>query len=554
MLNWTLFFVLFLSFGAGLYKLFEKAGHPGWKAAVPGLNLLVWAEITGRKPITLLWLLLPIGNIFTFSYMLIDLVNSFGRWGFWQQFAAVACPWAYFPYLGFSPEKAAPAGPAESNKPATGVRKTAAAAPAKPNAPETPGVSYVGPACLIPREQRPPKGLVREWAESAIFAVFAASFIRMFLIEAYTIPTPSMEGSLLVGDFLFVSKIHYGARTPSRPLSVPLVHNVMPVTGGESYLNWPIWESYRLPSLVELQRNDPFVFNFPEGDSILPGVEFGRQYNDVLNYVREQKPEMYARQREAFLKTGVVYRPVDKRDHYVKRCVGMPGDNIQIIEGQLFVNGQPAQQPDNLQLTYYWTGKPNLTIFLQQYPDVEYSGAPGSGYAGDPNERRFLALTSRELAAFRQFPGVDSVFLRKKDGEKGIRGGHVFPFDSTHYRWNMDNYGPLHIPAQGETVVLSPENIAVYRRIIANYEGNALEERGGKFFINGQETTTYTIRQNYYWAMGDNRHFSADSRWWGFVPEDHVVGKPLFIFFSLKNANLRDGIRWNRLLRSAGSD
>ncbi len=550
MLNWTIFAVLFLSFGAGLYKLFEKAGHPGWKAAVPGLNLLVWAEITGRRPITLLWLLLPIGNMFTFSYMLIDLVNSFGRWGFWQQFAAVACPWAYFPYLGFSKEKTVvSAAPAE--QPVASPRKTASARPAKPapNA-KAEGVSYEGPACSVPKDQRPPKGLLREWAESALFAVFAASFIRMFLIEAFTIPTPSMEGSLLVGDFLFVSKVHYGPRTPSRPLSVPLVHNVMPFFGTESYLNWPKWESYRLPSLVDLERNDPFVFNFPEGDSILPGVEFGRQYNDMLNVFREQKPELYARKREEFLKMGVVYRPVDKRDHYVKRCVGMPGDNIRIIDGQLFVNDQPSKQPENIQLTYYWTGSPNLSIFLQQNPDVEYSGTPGSTYGGAPGEKRFLVLNPRELAAFRQFPGVDSVFLRKIDGEKGMRGSHVFPFDSLHYRWNIDNYGPLHVPAKGETVTLTPENISVYRRIISNYEGNALVEKDGRFFINGQETTTYTIRQNYYWAMGDNRHFSADSRWWGFVPEDHVVGKPLFIFFSMKNG----GIRWNRILRSADTD
>ena len=378
------------------------------------------------------------------------------------------------------------------------------------------------------------KSFIREWVDAAVFAIVAASIIRIFLVEAYTIPTGSMEGSLLVNDYLFVSKVSYGARTPMTPLAVPLVHNTLPFFNCKSYTELVQWGYHRLPGFGHIERNDVVVFNFPAGDTVALEVQQDQDYYSLLrNYNNDR----------AFVKNNftVLSRPVDKKENYIKRCVGIPGDTIEIRGGYLYVGNKLSKQYPHSKMTY--TIATNGQVSLDEFVEEQDMNPEELNY--DPNSKMYIAnLSNDQVAAIKKMNGVIAIapFVLDKNDTRD----NAFPNDTANFKWNRDFYGPFIVPKAGQQVTLSLQNIALYQRIIANYEHNSLDIKDGKIFINGKETTTYTFLMNYYWMMGDNRHNSADSRYFGFVPDDHIVGKAWFVWLSFGNK----GIRWNRLFRS----
>ncbi len=583
---WLFLLASYLLLSVSFYFLFPKTATPAWKGLVPGLNLLEWARIVGRKPAHAAWLLFPIVNIFIYAGLAIDTIRSFKHMGFWQSVLAVLFAPFYFLYLAFKPEEKfdGPAWKMEHD-----YRHQIEQARKEGNTRQLNKLLKNSPYH---------KSAVREWAEAIIFAVFAAAFIRMFLIEAYVIPTPSMEGSLLTGDFLFVSKAHYGIRMPQTIAMLPLLHNRIPVIGGESYLKKPSLKYKRLPALEGIDRNDPVVFNYPEGDSV---YVFPHRTWSVYDYRRGGLPQSDI-QAISSGKTKLVKRPMDKMDHYIKRCVAIPGDSIQIINRQLYVNGKPAENPRYIQFIHHlrspqrpvnestfskWgiskedilkkdAASNSMLLFLNSEQVAKLRQMDQSITAA-PCKRYFLTVPVNYDPAGFAAAGIDNanvtqavgptsymVYLTDEEAEKIkqdtsitinpyiLDTGRLFPHDPVnHSNWTVDDYGPLYVPKKGATVKLDEVSIAFYRRIITVYEKNTLEEKDGKFIINGKPADTYTFKQNYYWMMGDNRHNSEDARVWGYVPEDHIVGKPLFIWFSTREGSLSNGINWNRIFTSA---
>jgi len=356
------------------------------------------------------------------------------------------------------------------------------------------------------------KSELRSWFDAILFAVIAATILRTFLIEAYTIPTSSMEKSLLIGDFLFVSKVSYGPRVPITPIAFPLVHHTMPVFGGKSYSKSLQLPYHRMKGLndanesssIGVERNDCVVFNWP---------------------------------------AETLGRPIDKKENYIKRCVGLPGDKIEIVNSNLLINGKPQLVIEGMKKQWHYNVKTkgsglNPKILYEKFDITE------GGYGKNKNEY-MLTLTNNSKDAISNFPNVISIEKRYKKSK--IYEDYIFPQDE-EFKWNEDNYGPIIIPKSGATVNLTVEKVALYKDIIERYEGNTIEIVGNEIFINKKISNSYTFKMNYYWLMGDNRHNSADSRYWGFVPEDHIVGKALFIWMSWdKNANGFNKIRWNRL-------
>ncbi|MBL4585465.1 MAG: signal peptidase I [Flavobacteriales bacterium] len=370
------------------------------------------------------------------------------------------------------------------------------------------------------KQKRPKNSTATEWADAIVFAVIAATLIRLFVIEAYTIPTSSMEKSLLVGDFLFVSKVSYGPRIPNTPLAFPFAHHTMPLLGGKSYLEWIKLPYWRLPGYTTIKNNDVVVFNYP--------ME-GFASNDSIDAISNR-----------------VNRPVDKRENYIKRCVGISGDKLEVIERVLYINGEPAEKPEDMQYSY--NVKTDGTGFnpkvLKKYDITEGGRVSNSGDFT-------LTMTNEAMEAISKFKNVKNV--APSIAKKGVYAEYIFPNSdpdlqsnkNKKFFWNVDNFGPVIIPKKGDTVKLTMENMAIYERVIDFYEDNDFELRGDTIFINGVETDSYTFKMAYYFMMGDNRHNSADGRFWGFVPEDHTVGKAVFIWLSIdKNGG---GIRWNRL-------
>ncbi len=399
-----------------------------------------------------------------------------------------------------------------------------------------------------------------EWVDDILFALIAVYFINLFIFQNYQIPSSSLEKSLLVGDYLFVSKLSYGPRVPNTPLSFPLVQNTFPIINTKSYLDWPEWGYKRVAGLGQIKRDDIVVFNFPAGDT----VALKQQNPDYYSWI-----EIVGRERIYLDKAtfgDVIYRPVDKRENYVKRCIGMPGDSLAIRNNQVYINGIEGKNPEKMQLNYFveTDGSP---ITEEQFRLMDVSKEDRQ-FANDPNTLQFLGfipnaagqfnpvyhmpLTKRALEIAQKLPTIKKVVI-----EPDVLGGGdmTYPVDY-QTGWTRDNYGPIWIPNKGATIELTSENLGLYNRCIKNYENNTLEVKNGKVYINGKEETTYTFKYDYYFMMGDNRHKSADSRSWGFVPEDHVVGKPILIWLSLdKDRSLFDGgIRWNRLFRMVHSD
>lgn len=381
------------------------------------------------------------------------------------------------------------------------------------------------------------------WVEAIIFAAVVATVINTYIFQMYKIPTPSMEKSLLVGDYLCVSKIAYGPRMANTPLSFPLVHNTMPFSSsGKKSFSEAISRPYkRLAGRGSVERGDIVVFNFPAGDTVLLENQ-AVTYYDYLRDYQAMYGEKAGREKLAQHYT-IISRPVDKREHYVKRAVALPGDSLEIRHSQLYINGRYAEPIDGRQYVYFVTinGTP---ISNQAF---EKMGIAKDDILFDRENQRYqLPLTDKNLRTVQSMNNVVSV--EKYESTQPMH--YIFPNEG-NFGWTEDNFGPLWIPKKGATVELTTENLPLYRRIIDVYEANELEERDGKIYINGNEATSYTFKMDYYFMMGDNRHNSADSRFWGFVPEDHVVGRPSFVWLSIdKDKRFPKNIRWNHMFRS----
>jgi signal peptidase I len=361
------------------------------------------------------------------------------------------------------------------------------------------------------KEEKKPvvkKSWLREWLDAAVFAIVAATIIRTFFIEAYTIPTPSMEKSLLVNDYLFVSKMHYGPRIPMTPLAVPFVHHSLPISGGKSYSEAFKWDYKRLWGFGNIERNDDVVFNWPA---------------DKENN-----------------------RPVDKKENYIKRCVAIAGDTLEIRDRVLYINGKLGYNPTHKQFNYIAFSGNGESINPDVLDDLDISNITD----GNNNPiNNLYSLTDNDVKNLKAIPNVtvqlfDSMYSMSN---KNFTETECFPGDTTHFKWNRNNYGPIYIPKKGVAIPLSINNIMLYKTLITEYEHHTLAgDTNNNILIDGKIATSYTPSMDYYWLMGDNRHNSLDSRYWGYVPEDHVVGKAWFIWMSYD----KHGIRWKRLFRS----
>lgn len=410
---------------------------------------------------------------------------------------------------------------------------------------------------------------VMSWVDAIVFALVAVYFVNNFFFQNYQIPSSSLEKSLMTGDFLLVSKVDYGPRIPQTPLTMPLTQHTLPLLGCKSYIEWPQWEYRRVRGLGKVELGDIVVFNYPAGDTV--AVDHNGDYYDLcfqlgLNAACEQGYDIplmqtmnTADQQATFdylynvgkqivaananVYGKVVARPVDRRDNYVKRCVGLPGQTLQIKDKIIYVDGLAQKTPEQAQFNYKVYTRNNQVFSDEMCEELNISDEDRDKVF-DRNSG--IPLTKMAVKALRENKAFCDSVVEIKDGYFG----NVYPLNH-QYGWTRDNYGPVWIPAKGQSVKLNQDNIAIYERPIREYEKNALVIKDGKIFINGKESNSYTFKMDYYWMMGDNRHNSADSRYWGFVPEDHVVGKPLFIWLSLVTDRYgkAHGVRWNRIFK-----
>ena len=475
----------------GLYKTFEKAGEKGWKAFVPVYNFLVWLKIIKKPWWWIFLILIPTVGFYMLAIMIVLLSNCFGKRNFISQVFAFAAYFIWIPYLGFSKD-----------------------------------VKFTG----VPAEEKN-KHWLKDWGEAGLFAIIAATLIRTFSFEAFVIPSSSMEGTLLVGDYLFVSKMSYGAKIPAIPLTIPFTHNTLPISEtAVSYLDWIELPYMRLPGFGSVERNDIVVFNFPEGDTVWKRNRNTTYYQVVRDDALQNNiPEAMVRQ-QMIDEDMLIVHPVDKEDNYVKRCVAIAGDKLEIKKHVLYINGKVAISPQNLQFGYF-VKVSNLIAFEKARLKYSIEQEPAESTTAI-NQMGFDHLIQCSEANLKKIaPYCDSVFINEDAVGQFDQRLNVFP-NHSFFKWNKDNFGPIVIPKKGMTVKLSIDSLPLWERVIRVYEGNTLETKGNQFIINGKPATTYTFKQDYYWLMGDNRHNSLDSRFWGYVPADHVVGKPVFVWMS----------------------
>ncbi len=508
-----IFIVATIGWHIGIYGMFKKAGIEGWKAFVPFYNTWCMVQKMELKKYWFFFQLVPIAGQFITIWITIKFVEHFGRFGFWHHAATVLLPFIYFPYLGFSKNE-----------------------------------RYAGIAVV----KNYKKSAAREWIDAAAFAVVAATLIRSFVFEAYVIPTPSEEKTLLVNDYLFVSKFAYGPRIPNTPIAMPFMHHTIPGLNVKSYVEWiKIPYTRWFPSPIK--RNDAVVFNFPENDTLINIETDEEPFGSKTTYYQairdaqggDLSPAGYAKAREAVWDrygSVIITRPVDKRENFIKRCVAIAGDTIEIKDGQVFINNSKQEFLPHSERYYKVDSKKLAT-------DAESLNAIGIHVRESQDDIRemnngykLVNITNEEWNNLA--PDIKSKF---EHFNWEIDNDRLFPYyqyiDSLHH-WTNDNYGKLWVPEKGKSIELTPDNIVRYKRCIQTYENNKFEQRDGKVFINDKEATSYTFKMNYYWLMGDNRHNSLDSRYWGFVPEDHVVGKASLIWFSWEG-----GPRWKRIFR-----
>lgn len=485
--NWILFVVLVqLIHFAGTWRLYKKAGRKSWEAAIPVYNAVILMKIINRPWWWVILLFIPIVNLIMFPVIWVETVRSFGRTSTTDTLLAVVTCGFYIYYLNYVSD-----------------------------------VKY--------REERSlqPGSAAGEWISSILFAIVAATIVHTYVMQPFTIPTSSLEKTLLVGDYLFVSKFHYGARTPITSVAFPMVHDTIPVLGIKSYWNKPHFPYFRIPGFQEIDRSDIVVFNWPV---------------DTVRKFRDTSGERYD-------------KPVDKKSNYVKRAVGLPGDSLEIIDGRIYINNQPLELPGRAkpQFSYRGTTKGQGFDPYTLYKMYDVTDA----FYHDPNTNQFYiqSLTEESFQRLKNHPNVAS--LERLSSSVGEREGGIFP-NNNRYNWNRDNMGPLYIPAEGATVELTPETVGFYRRIIETYEGlefgreRKISVNGNQVLLNGKPINSYTFEQDYYFMMGDNRHNSEDSRYWGYVPENHIVGKPVFIWLSIDPNASGLGIRWERMFTTVG--
>jgi signal peptidase I len=479
--------------------MFKKAGAPSWKGLVPVLNTYEMLRLSKRPMIWFFLQFIPVVGWFITLAINVEFVKTFGKFRFYQHALTVLTAGLYFLYIGLNKQD-----------------------------------KFIGAEAV----KKHKKSAAREWVDAGIFAIVAATLIRTFIFEAYVIPTPSMEKTLLVNDFLFVSKFSYGPRIPNTPIAMPFVHHTLPIFNVKSYVEW-IHIPYTRWFAAPVKRNDVVVFNFPAGDTVINKEEYQSEQpyynvartlgNGDMNAGREiilSDPDQYP----------LIVRPVDKQENYIKRCTGVAGDTLQIINQIVYINGKSTPLPPFSETNYLvLTGGQQLdeTAMREEY-DVDINNGEEFQQTGVPN-RYFMLLTAsaRDKMIKSGFAKTITPYIDSSRAQ--------FPYDP-QYNWTVDNYGPIWIPRKGATLNLNMVNYPVYERVIRNYENNKLELQNGKIIINGKESTSYTFKMDYYWMMGDNRHQSQDSRFWGFVPEDHVVGEAWMIWMSWKN-----GVRWGRL-------
>jgi signal peptidase I len=492
-MGWLLFIAGLILSEYGLSGMFRKAGIPAWKAWIPYYNTWEMINVSRNRKWIFFCQFIPFAGPFFTLALLIDFVKLFGRFSLIDHTLAVVAPFVYLPYLGF-----------------------------------TKGITYKGATTHK-------KSMLREWIDAAVFAVVAATLIRIFIFEPFMIPTPSMEKSLLVGGYLFVSKMSYGPRLPNTPLAIPFVHNN--IGSLKSYVEWIHWP-YRRVWSSPIHRGDAVVFNFPVGDTSIDLPNFGSAvtYYQQCRAIGRQSvlddPQDYP----------LVIRPVDKRENFIKRCTGIPGDTLQVINKQVYVNGKSESNPSGAEWRYMVTtaSNPLSYDFLYDSLHIRAEEDTNGNYVQLSRTQSYLIMTEEQLSMVQRQPGVISITPYAPPAVDP----DLFPYDTTHYAWSDDNYGPIWIPSKGSTIQLTTRNLPLYQRIISVYEGNQLDVKGGHIFINGKPSAQYTFRMNYYWMMGDNRHNSEDSRYWGFVPEDHIVGKATIIWMSWDH-----GPRWSRMFR-----
>ncbi|SEA39521.1 signal peptidase I [Arachidicoccus rhizosphaerae] len=502
-MGWLYVILYLVGWPIGVYGMFKKAGVAPWKAFIPFYNTWIICELCGISKVWFWLQLIPFAGQFITIWITIIFVMQFGRFSLIDHALTAIVPFIFLPFVGFSDK-----------------------------------VRYIGPdAVKLYR-----KSTAREWIDALVFATVAATLIRTFIFEAYVIPTGSMEKTLLINDFLFVNKMTYGARIPETPLSFPFVHNFMPFsTTTPSYSKAVHWPYKRLPAFSDVKRNDVVVFNFPAGDTIINEPNYG----SALPYYQVLRDYYHGDRAKLLAEHQIIVHPMDKTDNYIKRCTAVAGDTLQIINTELYINGKKAYVPPTSQMEYLVTTNGNS--FSDQYLQDELHVKLNPVNESDEPEKKQIApnvyqfdVTADVIEKIKKLPNVVKVEYDLQD-YKGL-----FPyFDKKDSSWTPDNYGPLWVPKKGVTVTLTPQNIDIYRRIIHTYEHHTLEEQGDSFIIDGKKTNQYTFEYNYYWMMGDNRHRSQDSRYWGFVPETAVVGKASLIWFSWQN-----GPRWKRIFKS----
>ncbi len=448
---------------AGLWKIFQKAGHKGWEAIIPLYNFYVWLKVIDKPLWWFVFVLLPFINVFTVLLMVVETLKCFRKDGLGEQALGVLLPFVFLPWLGFSQKE-----------------------------------EYTHPKNLPVIK----KSAVREWADAIIFAVIAASIIRAFMLEAYTIPTSSMEQSLLVGDYLFVSKLSYGPRVPHTPIAFPFAHHTLPLTENvKSYIESIRLPHYRFPGIRSISNNDVVVFNNP---------------------------------------ADPIDRPVDKRENYIKRCLAIPGDTFELRQAQVYINNKILPDPPDTQ--HFYRVKSDEPLSRRRMSRL------GITDWGEKQPGVYVMAMTKEMA--RNVETVRNITeVTKRIDPEGIGERHIFPQDPD-YNWNQDNIGPLYIPEKGATVNINIQNIPLYKTIISKYEGKDLLIEDDIIYINGEQATTYTFKMDYYWMMGDYRHNSEDSRYWGFVPEDHIVGRAMFVWLSLSpDKGFPANIRFDKSMR-----
>lgn len=526
-LQWFIFFIAvqLIHFG-GSWKLYQKAGRKSWEALIPVYNAVVLMQIIRRPKWWVVLLFIPIINLMIFPVVWVETLRSFGKKSSLDTALGILTFGLYTYTINYSDN-----------------------------------IQYEEDRSLVPRTW------FGEWISALVFAITAATLVHNYFIQPYIIPTGSLEKTLLIGDFLFVSKFHYGARAPMTAVAFPMVHDTLPIVKTKSYLDFPQLPYFRLPGFQKVERNEIVVFSWP-ADTV----------------------------RQFFVKEKGVRKPIDKKSNYVKRCVGIPGDTLSVVDGFVHINGERSILPERAKTQYVHTayrekGISGRKILSEKFKDFTrkyridnisnesyqallpyiygiYSNERDnfvviSPAAGIPVEvarklrlkmseilepQKELLLTIAEAERLSMVMELDSIVRqvnRSKTPNTSFFPNHL-PYD-----WNEDNFGPIVLPKAGTSVALTLENLPLYKKIIREYEKNLLEVKDGAIFINGKETTQYSFQQDYYWMMGDNRHRSEDSRYWGFVPEDHIVGKPVLIWFSIEGIN--DGIRnwsirWDRVM------